>query len=880
MPDKAQDDDVVMSLVDLALARPAGERESYLRAACGGDQGLYQQVRHYVEAEERMGGFLVDPLFPPPEPEHPLEAGEVLDGRFRIVREVAQGGMGVVYEAVDQKLERRVALKCAKTGFRKRLSPEVRNAREIAHPNVCKIFEIHTASSGGEDLDFIVMEFLDGRTLGERLREAPLGAGEARGVAEQLCAGVAEAHRHRVIHGDLKSNNVMLTTGAEGGLRAVITDFGLARRPASQAAPPSMDAGGTPDYMAPELMKGEKASLASDIYALGVLLHELAAGRKPFARDASLEERMTRKTPALRHPWGRVIARCLDPDPAKRYRSAAEVEQALARAHSRRWGVAAAAAIGVALVSGGVVYQPATAPAERVRLAVLPFRAAAGMEAVAAGAFRETSAQVARLRGDARVAVAVVPSARVLAEKVEAAESARGALGATHALEVSLANRGGKVVVRANLSGAGPQVAKEWTAEYAAGELRYVPVALAGFVTGTLRLPPLATSAAVNAAAQKDYLEGLNYLRKNSTVEAGLASLERAVAADPDSPLTHAALGEARQLRGIFTADTRWEELAAESAREAERRNPDLAPVRRLTGLLNGNSGYYEAAARDLQRAIDLEPGNSEGYRRLGSVYERNNQAEEALLMFRKAVEVEPNYFKTHHQLGTFYYSRADYSAAIPYFRKSAALAPDEYAAHYGLAAAYVALGAFPEAEAELRTALSLRETTTSLYELGVVLMYQGNDGDAIRFLQQTTERNPQRVRAWMYLGVAYRRTHQRDRADAADRKGLALADPQMQRDPRNGYLRSVVAYFHARLGNPGRAESEIAQALRFSPNDADALWNAVLTYEVLGKRERTLEILSASPAGLRADLARWPDLADLHKDSRFVQLLAGDRGK
>ena len=282
MQDKAQDDELVMNLVETALAVSPGEREAFVQNACPGNSELFSLVWDYVEAEERMAGFLLEPLYPQASSEHPFEPGELLDGRFRIVREVAQGGMGIVYEAVDQKLERRIALKCAKSGFRRRLPPEVRNASEISHPNVCKIFEIHTASTGDGEIDFLTMEFLEGETLAERLRNGPLPEKEARTIAQQLCAGLAEAHRNHVIHGDLKSNNIILTSADHGAIRAVITDFGLARTlQAPQRTVQSGQAAGTPDYMAPELWRGEKASVASDIYALGVILYELAGGVRP-----------------------------------------------------------------------------------------------------------------------------------------------------------------------------------------------------------------------------------------------------------------------------------------------------------------------------------------------------------------------------------------------------------------------------------------------------------------------------------------------------------------------------------------------------------------------------------------------------------------------
>ena len=231
---KAQDDDLVMSLVEQALSQPPDTQETYIRTACAGDTELFSQVWDYVRWNQRMQDFLLEPLFPALS-QHHFEPGDLLADRFRIVREVAQGGMGIVYEAQDERLGRRIALKCAKSGFHKRLPPEVRHASEIGHTNVCKIFEIHTASTSGGEIDFLTMEFLDGETLAARLSRGRLPDAEALAIGQQICAGLAEAHRHRVVHGDLKSNNVILTADTGGRVRAVITDFGLARKPLGPA---------------------------------------------------------------------------------------------------------------------------------------------------------------------------------------------------------------------------------------------------------------------------------------------------------------------------------------------------------------------------------------------------------------------------------------------------------------------------------------------------------------------------------------------------------------------------------------------------------------------------------------------------------------------
>jgi tetratricopeptide (TPR) repeat protein len=877
---KAQDDDLVMNLVEMALARPADVRASYLENACDHDSQLFEEVWKYVEWEERMKGFLLDPLVLPAS-ERGFEPGELLDGRFRILREVSQGGMGIVYEAVDERLDRRIAIKCAKAGFRKRLPPEVRHASEISHPNVCKIFEIHTASTDHGEIDFLTMEFLDGETLAERLRRGPLPEKEARTIAQQLCAGLAEAHRNGVIHGDLKSSNVILATAAAGAIRAVITDFGLARgSEATQRTTQSGVLGGTPDYMAPELWKGEKATVASDIYALGVILYELASGGKPHppSPDLPWEDRLTRKAPAANPKWDRVLVRCLDPDPALRFPNADEIGQALAP-RSKRWMLAAAAAVLLAVASGVVTYERATGPEETVRLAVLPFETSPAATQISEGLLRETAAQLAHLKGSPHTKFTFVPLSDVLRNHVDTIEKADRALGATHALHGTIENKDGKIVLHAYLTDARSRTNAEginvndWQAAYAPSEMRYAPAALAGVVTSTFRLPALAAS--VNGAARQDYLAGVAYTRRDSGIDMALPLLERAVAADADSPLTYAALAEAQWFKYYATKDQAWLDRFTESVRQAELRNPDLAEVHRVAGLLKGSAGLYEAATAEYLRAIDLEPGNGDAYRRLGSAYESNSLLDKALEAYRHAIEVDPAQYRNQQAIASFYYERANYGEAIQYLRRMVELAPNEPNSHYALGSAYMDLGQFAETEKELRLAANLGETPTVLQHLGLALMYQGRDSEAVSYFTRALSRWPDMYILWMNLGMAYRRLDLTAKSEQANLRGLQLAEREVTSDPRNGTIRSHLAYLCARLGYRQRAEFEVVQALQFSPDDAHTRWMVAATYEVLDRRDDTIRVLAGSPAGVLADLSRWPDVADLHKDSRFRELLA-----
>ncbi len=329
-------DDQLIRLAAEALRTPAAQRETFLRAACQQDSDLYSEVTEMVEWEERMGRFMRDPLIGLIDLEaldRPFKPGQVISGRFEVHREVGHGGMGVVYEAYDRKRQQRIAIKCAKLGY-ERLSPELRGALKVRHPNVCMVNEIHTAATDLGERDFLTMEFLDGETLLCRLSRGKLEHNEALKLARQLCAGLAEAHTCGVLHRDLKPANIILSLGKNKELRAVITDFGLA---ADQDGNTGL-IGGTPSYMAPELKQDGTASPASDVYALGVILYEMITGRKPF--PASTESDGFINPPVapsklvknLSPQWDKAILPCLRSIPEARC-SVEQVRAALERKH-------------------------------------------------------------------------------------------------------------------------------------------------------------------------------------------------------------------------------------------------------------------------------------------------------------------------------------------------------------------------------------------------------------------------------------------------------------------------------------------------------------------------------------------------------------------
>jgi tetratricopeptide (TPR) repeat protein/tRNA A-37 threonylcarbamoyl transferase component Bud32 len=287
------------------------------------------------------------PAVPPP-----LFAPEtMLAGRYRVVRFLAQGGMGEVYEVEDQELRERVALKTVRPEVAvdllavERFRREIQLARKVTHPNVCRIFDVfyHRPDSAAAAV-FLTMELLDGESLAARLRRAgPLPPAEALNVASQICRGLDAAHQAEVIHRDLKPANVLLVP-TRSGLRAVVTDFGLARLAGGHdpTSPTLTMAGGlvgTPAYLAPEQLDGGEISTAVDIYALGIVLYEIATGTVPFLGDSVLATAVRRlkelpvsprvHAPDLDPRWESTILRCLERHPAARFATPLAVLAAL-----------------------------------------------------------------------------------------------------------------------------------------------------------------------------------------------------------------------------------------------------------------------------------------------------------------------------------------------------------------------------------------------------------------------------------------------------------------------------------------------------------------------------------------------------------------------
>jgi TolB-like protein len=763
-------------------------------------------------------------------------------GRYRLTRWIGAGGMGVVFLARDERLDREVALKILPPGVlsdadaRRRLQSEARALSRLNHPNIATI---HDLDRHGE-VDLLVMEWIPGHTLSDAIEQGPLTEREVVDFGRQLTAGLIAAHAAGVIHRDVKPGNLRVTS--DGRLK--ILDFGVARtlQPAadlrSTQTATTLEVGGTIPYMAPEQIRGEPGDERSDVYSAGAVLYELATGRRPFADrsgvpllEAILTEdpsRPSTRAPKLSRGLEGVILKALEKLPGRRYQSAGEMGAALdALGHERQperkrarspllLGAAllfAAAALAAWLVAGRTV-PPAPRPQVR-SIAVLPLDNLSrdtAEEYFADGMTEALIADLAKIR-----ALRVISRTSVMRFKkttLSLPDVAR-ALKVDAVVEGSVLRDGDRIRIVAQLiDGATDQ--HLWAQTYE-GDARNVlqlqaevAQAIAREINVTLtpddqqRLAPPAT---VNPAAHRTYLEG-RYEWNKRTPEAlkqAIVLFQRSIALEPDYAPAHAGLAAAYVVLpgpGIGAMPTR----------EAE-------PLAR-------------AAA---QRALALDPLNFEAYLSLAYVELFAWHWDAAQRAFERANEINP-----HH--GSFWY--ATYLAARRRTREAVVEAarardvdPLSPIASAGVSWMHHLAGEHAQAIVEAQRALELDPAfPMGLFRLGWGLALAGRHADARRAFERVAAPG---LRLESEAGIAYV-------------EGLAGRRREAAR---------VISALEARR----RAGGYVSAA------------NMALAWTALGDRDRAfawLDVAVEEQAWGLAHLAVDPAFDPLRSDPRFAAVL------
>ncbi len=707
--------------------------------------------------------------------------GRILD-HYRIVEQIGAGGMGVVYRAHDERLERDVALKVLPSGAlsdeaaRKRFRKEALALSRLNHPNIATVYDFDTQ----EGVDFLVLEYIPGTTLSEKLSGGGLPEKEVLRLGVQLAQGLEAAHREGVVHRDLKPGNLRVTP--DGRLK--ILDFGLAtlRHPAGQEASTvslaqTAKVAGTLPYMAPEQLRGEPVDARSDLYAAGAVLYEMAAGRRAFAdsHGAELVAAILQRTPAPPATVNRtitpalenIILKALDKDAERRYQSARELAVDLERlsvpttalqarkARPRRWPWAAAAAVAVlaALVLG--LDLRGRRPGRVESLAVLPLKNLTGdpaQEYFVDGMTEALITDLAQIR-----ALRVISQTSIMQykdAKKPLPEIAR-ALNVEAIVEGSVLRAGSRVRITAQLIEARSD-RHLWANSYERdlGDVLALQREVARAIAGEIRIQVtpqeqarLASGRAVHPKAYETYLQGRFHALKftESEIRKALEYYQQAIAEDPTYAPAYSGLADAYNLLGMIGVAAPREvwPRAKEAARKA--RDLDDALSEAHVSLANVHAFHdrqWQEAEREIRRAIELNPGRADGHHWYGHYLEIAGRLDQALAEMRRARELDPLSFLMNWEVARALYYARRYDESIEQYGKTLELDPLVFRVHGNIGWPYVAKGMFQEAVAAFEKARASSEgNPENIFALAYTYAAWGKGPEARKVLADLSRR-------------------------------------------------------------------------------------------------------------------------------------------
>jgi len=828
-------------LVDLALDQKGGERDAFLDTACAGDPELRREVESLLASDQRAGRFLQGTAGPAAA--DLLNDGSLAEdgrstvpppralGRYRVLNEIGRGGMGVVYRAEDPELARTVAIKLLRpesvgdlsaTEARARLMREAQAMARISHPNVNTVYDVATF---GEQV-FIAMEYIEGPTLRVWLADHVRPWREVLDIFVQAGRGLAAAHAGGILHRDFKPENVLVD--AQG--RARVVDFGLARTaeanrqqeatnaravPEGQSSAPVGMLGvtltqrgklfGTPAYMAPEQLRGERADAKTDQYSFCVALFQGLYGRLPFTAespDALLRQIEQRTVASPSNPSHvpssihKVLLRGLSPAREDRYESLDALLRDLTRLPAKRLKPSAVILLASILMLGIILTGTLAAGLWRARersplakggnppavtsLAVLPLEnqtGDAGQEFFVDGM---TDALITRL---AQVSALQVTSKQsVLRYKTgkKPLPTIARELGVGAVVTGSVARSGNQVHIDAQLVDAASS-RRLWSRSYDRdlSEVSVLQSEIAGSIAEEIKakMTPLeqarlAKARAVNPAAYEAYLQGRFLVSRHSVEEAtkSLKYFQQAIDIDPDYAPAYAGLCESYENISQFSGPKReaWEKGKAAANRALEL-DETLAEAHRCRARgLRAHEWDWVESEKEYQRALQLNPGDPDTYRSYSVPLALTGRANEAIAVSKRALELDPLSAQSAVAVAFSYYFARQYDRTVEQARRAVELDPTLIQGHRWLGLGYAEKGKFPEAIDEFKLTVKLSPGNLSyLTNLAYLYAWAGKETEARQTLAQVRELSKtQFMEAWP-IGLTYVALGDKDEAFA-----------------------------------------------------------------------------------------------------------------
>ncbi|HSP33452.1 MAG TPA: protein kinase [Thermoanaerobaculia bacterium] len=840
-----------------------------------------------------------------------------LVGPYRILAPIGAGGMGEVYRARDDRLNRDIALKILSSELAssaehlRRFQQEAHAASALNHPNIITIYDIGMAG----DVAYIAMELVDGQDLrslyaGERL---PLKT--MLRIAVKAADGLAAAHERGIVHRDLKPENVMISR--DGFVK--ILDFGLAKlvRPITetQSTAPHTTPGavfGTVAYMSPEQASGKPIDFRSDQFSLGVILYELLTGRMPFSEATAAETlaaiiRVDAPLPstvndAVPPELDRLLARCLAKDPAERYASTRDLARDLREirdrisnsseprygsdrppvAPARRMAWASGAAVGLVLLAIGAVMalrdRSAAVRHGPQSVAVLPFRDLSG---TADGQiFADGISEMVRSRlGESRT-LHVIP-AFDRDPKGDPTTVARG-VGAAYAVSGNVQRVGNEVHLSVSLIDAqnGEQVTGR-TIEGSMNDVfalhrRAVDVILTGMHATSDAPQRAAVADLVSAADQNAYVQALGLLQNandEQSVDRAITTLEGLLRNARDSAAVNAQLARALYDKSYLSRRPGLIEQATVYAERAAELDDSQADTHVWLGQIRFASGRHADALREYQRAIALQGDNAEAFMGLAITHQAIGRAADAEANYKRAISMRRDSANFYNLYAAFLFNSGRFEEAATNFRRVTELQPRSARGYSNLGGADQALGNYDAARKAYETAIAMGPYPDVYVNLGVLEYYVGNYEKAEAALRRAVALAPTHYVAWVALGDTYRwAPGKRAQANAAYEQAVAAARQAIAVNAKDAVAEATEANALAKVGRVREASVEIEHALKIDPTDATVLYSAGVVALLRGNADVAVGWLQrAVNAGYPfPDLQHDPEFRSAHGDPAF----------
>ena len=686
-------------------------------------------------------------------------------GHYLIEQVLGEGGMGVVYRARDEKLQRDVALKFLEalptgtSASHERVLKEARAISALNHPNICTVYEVGEIDSK----PYIAMEFIEGRPLTMEIPSNGMALEQVERYGMQLADALGHAHGKGIVHRDLKSANVMLTP--QGRLK--VLDFGISRRMDTRGAAQETTQfdkswesqhtfTGTLPYVAPEVLRGEEGDARSDIWSLGVLLYEMASGRRPFRGGTAFElsaailrERAPLITPPLPPILQSVIDRCLDKDPGQRYQSAGEVRAALeaattsSRSHeyfnvlAKRQGAnqhshAARNVILLVLLLVGLAeaghwyYGRWVTKTRRVMvgaiqsIAVLPLENLSGDPAQDYFADGMTDALITELSQIKKLRVISRTTVMQYKHTQKSLQDIAQELNVDAVVEGSVVRSGDRVRISAKLFQANVEGAL-WADNFERKVTDVlalqsdVATAIARGIQVELSQPEaseLARSRTVVPEAYEAYLKG-KYEDSKRTAEgfrAALSFFQTAVDRDPTFAGAYAGLAVTYMNLANYQLRPPSEvmPMALRAAQKSLELDDRLAEAHAALATIRFYSLEREGIEDEFRKGIALNPGYAQGLHWYALYLAARGRKQESITEIKLAHEIDPRSLIINANIGWCYYLAGEYDKALEAAKETLRLDPSFGIAYGYLAQAYAEKGQFPEAIEAARNFVSL----------------------------------------------------------------------------------------------------------------------------------------------------------------------------